>query len=384
MPLKIGREQKLIGTVVSAVVVLGLTAALVPFRPYLNSTEVALALLLVVLITSTVFGSRAGLAASFVGILCFNFFFLPPYYTFTIADPQNWVAFGVFIITALIAGQVSGYASRRAEEAEAQKLEIERLYKELQEAFEKASDAEALRRSEKLKSSLLDAVTHDLRTPLTSIKASVTTLIDTTGGAELNAEDEQELLAIINEETDRLDEFIESIVGVAKLEARALGLRRRASSVDEIVSAAISRIEHRASDRAVNIEIASDLPNVFVDAESMSKVVHTIVDNAVKYSPKDSQVLISAIHSDLDEVLLSIQDQGKGIEPEFRETVFSKFYRGENDQTSGSKGLGLGLAFARGIAESQGSHIYIEDGDTGFATKFVISLPVNTDEYNAE
>src|SRR5688500_8451577 len=93
------------------------TAIQLPFRQYLNPTEVALTLLLVVLLSSTLFGSRAGLAASLAGILSFNFFFLPPFHTLSISGPENWTAFGAFIITALIAGQLSGYARRRAEES---------------------------------------------------------------------------------------------------------------------------------------------------------------------------------------------------------------------------------------------------------------------------
>src|SRR4029453_2367645 len=110
--------------------------------------------------------------------LCFNFFFLPPYHTLSISDPQNWIALAVFLITALIAGELSAREKRRAEEAEIRKMEIERLYVELREAFDKASQAEAIKQSEQLKSALLDAVTHDLRTPLTSMKASATLLIE--------------------------------------------------------------------------------------------------------------------------------------------------------------------------------------------------------------
>src|SRR5438445_4871942 len=104
---------------------------------------------------------------------CFNYFFIPPIHTFTIAEPQNWIAFVVFVATAVAIGQLSSRARNRAEEAEARRIEIERLYRQLTEAFDRASEAETLRRSEQLKTALLDAVTHDLRTPLTSIKASV-------------------------------------------------------------------------------------------------------------------------------------------------------------------------------------------------------------------
>src|SRR5215471_12593760 len=153
------------------------TASLAPFHDQINSTTVALALLLAVLFIATGWGSKPALLASVLGVLCFNFFFLPPVGTLTIADPENWVALVAFLITAITAGQLSSRARRRAVEAETGKKEIERLYNELRSAFERASHAEALRQSEQLKSALLDGVTHDLRTPLTAIKASATTLL---------------------------------------------------------------------------------------------------------------------------------------------------------------------------------------------------------------
>lgn len=155
------------------------TLLLAPFMPgRVNHTTAALALLLLVLLIATRWGIRPAVLVSVVGVLYFNFFFLPPLGTFTIADPDNWVALFAFLVTALVVGQLSARAKQRAEEAEAGQREIERLYRESQEVFARASEAEALRRSEQLKSALLDAVTHDLRTPLTAIKASATTLLE--------------------------------------------------------------------------------------------------------------------------------------------------------------------------------------------------------------
>jgi len=116
--------------------------------------------------------------ASLAGILSLNFFFLPPLGTFAIRDPANWIAFIAFMLTAVTVGQLSGSAKQRAEDAENAKREVERLYYELQDSFERSSQAKALKQSERLKSALLDAVTHDFRTPLTSIKASATAMLD--------------------------------------------------------------------------------------------------------------------------------------------------------------------------------------------------------------
>ncbi len=369
------------------------TFLLAPFHDHVNDTTISLALLLIVLVTATIFGSRPALFASLLGVLSFNFFFLHPVYTFTISDPQNWVAYTAFLVTALVAGQLSSYARRRAEESEQSRREIQRLYNELQSAFEQASQAEALRRSEQLKSALLDAVTHDLRTPLTSIKASVTTLIEDrkTKSKSLKAIDDNffqlddegrgEFLEIINEETDRLNQFIEGIVGLAKVEAGALHLRKTWSQVEEIINNAVDRAKNRLSEHRVLIEIMTEPPAVFVDANSISEVVYTLLDNAAKYSPKESKIKVSARRAGENYVEISVEDQGKGIAAEMREKVFDKFFRAtEGDIHTTSSGLGLGLAIARGIVESQGGKIRIEDGGGEYETKAVFTVPIGDDE----
>src|SRR5258706_1876216 len=200
------------------------TGLLKLFGPHVNPTTAALVFLLVVLFVATAWGSRPAVFASLLGVAGFNFFFLPPFGTFTIRNPDNWFAFFAFLITAFTAGQLSARAKRRAEEAELAKQKIERLYYELQDTFERSSQAKALKQSERLKSALLDAVTHDLRTPLTAIKASATTLLDDqrslkTGEPRLDEEGRQEMLEVIDEEADRLDRFIGGLMELARIEA---------------------------------------------------------------------------------------------------------------------------------------------------------------------
>src|SRR6266576_1381619 len=185
------------------------------FGPHVNPTTAALAVLLVVLFVATAWGSRPAVFASLLGVACFNFFLLPPFGTFANRNPDNWVAFFAFLITAFTAGQLSARAKRRAEEAESAKQEIERLYYQLQDTFERSSHAKALKQSERLKSALLDAVTHDLRTPLTSVKASVTTILSELYAIERNESSatlgharRTEELAASGQNADRLVRFI--------------------------------------------------------------------------------------------------------------------------------------------------------------------------------
>jgi len=348
----------------------------------INSITIALTFLLFILISATFFGRNPALLSSLAAMLCFNFFFLPPVRTWIISDPQNLVAWGAFTITAIVAGELSAYARRRAEEAETQKIEIERLYGELQNAFEKASHAEALKQSEKLKSALLDAVTHDLRTPLTSIKASVTTLLEDQNEKILDEGERKEFLEIINEENDRLNEFIEGIVGIAQIEANALHLRKSWSAVEEIINTALNRARMRLDSFHVSVMVEEDLPSIFADANSVSEVLFTLLDNAAKYSPKNSTIRITARRTAAAAIEIGVEDEGCGIPEEMREKVFAKFFRAgkEDIHTTGGGGLGLGLAIARGIIESQGGKIWIEDASEGFVTRIAFQIPIGDEE----
>jgi K+-sensing histidine kinase KdpD len=357
---------------VSVAAVFLVTMLLEAFQGRINSTTVALSLLLIVLSSATFFGRNPALLASFIAMLCFNYFFLPPVRTWTIADPQNLVAWAAFTITALIAGELSAYARRQTRESK-------RLYEELQSAFEKATQTEALKQSEKLKSALLDAVTHDLRTPLTSIKASVTTLLDSEGGhrtIELDSHGRAEFLEIINEETDRLNGFIEGMVELARVEAGSFGGAGSLSSVEEIISIALDRAADAVKDHDVSVDIKRELPLIRVDAKAIAEVIYNLIENAAKYSPAGSRI---SIRSDSDDrhVTISVNDEGRGIPAEQRGRVFEKFVRLDNGRVDG---LGLGLAIARGIVEAQNGEIRIVDGDNGVGTTFVVMLPVSEDE----
>lgn len=366
-----------------AIPVAAIGAVTVAFRPFhstVSPVTVALVLLLAILLTAAFAGRNPALLASMAAMLAFNYFFLPPVGTWHIADSANLVAWGTFTLTAVIAGELSAAARRRAEEAERGRREIERLYSELRSAFEKASQAEALRQSEQLKSSLLDAVTHDLRTPLTSIKASVTTLLDDRREQILDDEGRTEFLEIINEETDRLNEFIESMVGLAKVEARALGLKARRCGAEEIIVNAVNRARQRLGRHRVEVAVDPGMPPLSADAASLSEVLYILLDNAAKYSPDGSRILVSAEPAG-GRAVISVEDEGRGIPADQRERVFDKFYRGNSGNIhSTGGGLGLGLAIARGIVESQDGRIRIEDGRDGFRTRIVVTVPADSTE----
>ncbi|MDQ5847217.1 MAG: DUF4118 domain-containing protein [Acidobacteriota bacterium] len=380
-------RKRFLGYVVALVVIAVATAVLKVFGGHINPTTVALAFLLIVLFVATAWGPKPAILASLLAAACFNFFFLPPFHTFTIAEPENWIALFVFLVTAITAGQLSAHARRRAEEADAARRETEGLYRELQNTFEQASEAKALKQSERLKSALLDAVTHDLRTPLTSIKASVTTLLDdetsrTTSDrvSDLGHDGRQEMLEVIDEESDRLDRFIEGLMELARIEAGEFQLRKHWGGIDEIFAAAMKRAEPRTYRHHIEASLEHDLPAVNADEAALAEVIYVLLDNAVKYSPAGSHVRLSAKRGSDNEVHLIVEDQGRGIPPELRQRVFEKFFRATHDTTQAkTAGTGMGLAIAHGIVEAHRGRIWIEDGAEGRGTKVVVAVPTNHD-----
>jgi K+-sensing histidine kinase KdpD len=378
-------RKRFLGYVVAVVVIASATAVLKIFGGHINPTTVALAFLLIVLFVATAWGPKPAILASLLAVACFNFFFLPPFHTFIIADPENWIALLAFLVTAVTAGQLSAHARRRAEEADAARRETEGLYRELQNTFEQASEAKALKQSERLKSALLDAVTHDLRTPLTSIKASVTTLLDderstkmSEAAGGLGNEGRQEMLEVIDEESDRLDRFIEGLMELARIEAGELQLRKHWGAIEEIFAAAMKRAEPRTSRHHIEASLEQDLPPVNADEAALAEVIYVLLDNAVKYSAAGSQVRLSAKRESDNEVYLIVEDQGRGIPPELRQRVFEKFFRATHDTDEAkTSGTGMGLAIAQGIVEAHRGRIWIEDGAEGRGTKVIVAVPTN-------
>ena len=387
-------SKQLLGYVAAVVVIAAATAALKALGNQINPTTVALTFLLIILFVAAAWGPKPAVLASLLGAACFNFFFLPPVGTFHIAHPENWIALIAFLVTAMTAGQLSSRAKLRADEATAARQEIERLYRELQDTFERSSQAKALKQSERLKSALLDAVTHDLRTPLTSIKASVTTLLDDhrlskneDDAARLGEEGRQEMLEVIDEEADRLDRFIEDLMALARIEAGEMQLHREWGSLEEIVTAAMKRASPLTKSHHIQWRLFDELPSVRVDERAVAEVIYVLLENAAKYSPPGGIIRLAAQPGQQDMVQLTIEDQGPGIPIELRERVFDKFFRAmrDGDLSGHTPGTGMGLAIAKGIVEAHGGQIWIENvKNDSTGTRVVVLLPTGDVERNGE
>jgi two-component system sensor histidine kinase KdpD len=456
---------------------------------HVNQTTVALSFLLAILAVSAVWGMAVSVFMSVLAMLSFNYFFLPPAGTFTIADPQNWVALFAFLITSITGSQLSSRIRKEADEAHRRRREVERLYRfsrqllgegtviqlmnaipdyivesfeagaaevflpqkdkfyrsgfgaahldegkmkaafmrdeialdaehseyfipvrlgvrpigslgisgsqlsrqsvealgtlvaiaiERARAVEQLGQTEAERQGERLKSALLDSVTHDFRTPLTSMKAAVTSLLTSPNS---DSPQSRELLTIIDEECDRLNHLVEEAGEMAKLEAGEVALDLAPTPVNEIIGAALAHCKGALAGRRVDVRIAPGLPPVRADLERAKEALGQLIDNANLYSPKDQPVTITAELTG-DTVTTSVADRGPGIDDFEQTMIFDKFYRGK-DQRYLVRGTGMGLPIAKAIIAAQQGNISVTS-QLGHGSVFSFTLPVDRGQKDAQ
>ena len=234
---------------------------------------------------------------------------------------------------------------------------------------EKLTKTEAARESDRLRSVLLDSVTHEFRTPLTAIKASAETLLS---DAELDKSQSKDLLVVINEESDRLNRLIGEAAEVAQLDSHQLELHFVPHSIREAVDAALTQSRQALQNHPVQVSVPEKLPQVRMDVDRICEVLMHLLDNAGKYSPAGTPIQVTAELRD-GEVVTSVADHGPGIDDYEQEMIFEKFYRGRNQRMT-IQGTGMGLAIARAIVELHGGKISVTS-QVGRGSLFSFSLP---------
>jgi two-component system sensor histidine kinase KdpD len=232
---------------------------------------------------------------------------------------------------------------------------------------EEAVRAQLLGEVDRLRRSLVGAVSHDLRTPLASIKVSASTLSDPE--ASVNAADVRELAGLIDEQADRLERLVSNLLDMTRIQSGALELRRQPSELRDLFVEALSLLGPSVGDR-VSWLGAAELPLVDVDHLLVRQVLANLIDNATRYSPPDSKVVVDAVPGPDRVVEVSVSDDGAGIPAEERSSIFEMF----NQSEAGGRG-GLGLAIAQAFVDAHGQRIWVDEAVASGA-RFVFTLPV--------
>jgi len=329
-----------------------------------NETTIALSLLLIVLAVATIWGLAESLIASMVATLCFNYFFLPPVGTWSISDPKNWVAMVSFLVVSIVVSQLSERARRKTREALQHQEEKIRL-------GELAKQGEIIRKNEEFKNTLLDALAHELKTPLTSVKACVTAL-RTDGTA--NASEHEELLAIMEEETDRLNGLITELLQMSRVEVGKQRLNRERCHIEDLVNASIQDSAKLLGGRTVEMIAETQLPEVAADRDLIQTVLRYLIDNAAKYSTSGKPVEIRAAQED-GQLKISVRDHGPGLGETELSMVFDRYYRGA-ETAQGIPGMGIGLTIARDIVVAHGGRMWAESRPL-VGSSFIFTLPLD-------
>jgi len=231
---------------------------------------------------------------------------------------------------------------------------------------------EVLQRTDALRAALLSSVSHDLRTPLSSIKAAAYSLQE----KDITWDDESRhsFAVTIEREADRLNRLVGNILDMSRIEGGALKAEKELYPLDELVYHVVNHMQFLLKDRDVRLSVPDSLPPVELDFLQIDQVLTNLIENAVRYTPAGSPIEISAVEQNR-EIRVSVADHGPGIPEEYIERIFDKFYRVSGAKQRGTMGTGLGLAVCRGLVEAHGEHIWAENREGGGAV-FQFTLPL--------
>jgi two-component system sensor histidine kinase KdpD len=469
------KQRWLTARVAASLAVIGTITAVHVLLLRVNPTTVALTYLVAILFIATRWGIAESTLASLLAVVCFNFFFLPPVGTLTIADPQNWVALIAFLLTAIVASQLSGRVRRRSDEAVARQRDLERLYKlsrallltsggtsllsdmarHIADSFElpavamydqqmdvvakggivdvpdiearlrdvarrgvpvqdgsalvvvplqlgsgpmgslaiaggalddtvfqsianlaaigleraasqeMGARAEAARQSGELRATLLDAVAHEFKTPLTSIKAAASDLLESIPTDRR----EHELAAIVSEESRRLQSLVTDAVQMLRIESGGFAVHRSRHTLRRVVAAALDDMAVQLEGHTVVNRVPAEV-TINADGELLQLALRQLLNNAVKYSPATSTIEIDANGHELHELI--VRNSGSVIPEAEQQRIFERFYRGATARRV--PGTGMGLAIVLQIARAHGGTVTVAS-TAAMGTEFRLSLP---------
>lgn len=313
-------------------------------RGHFAEPDFVMLYLLAIVTAATRFGRGPALVASALSVLGYDFFFVTPHFTFAVADQRHLLTFITMFVVGLFISALAEAARTAARKAQ----------------------------TEELRSSILSAVSHDLRTPLAAITGAASTLRERWDG--LAPPQRDELVGAICDEAERLERLVGNLLDMSRLEAGVVVLEREWVPLEELLGVALEQLEGPLKGRVVHTELPPELPLVSGDAVLVEQVFVNLLENAVKYTPAGTPLWLGA-RALPGAVEVTLDDAGPGLPKGAEQRVFEKFYRATPGRGSGA---GLGLAIARGIVEAHGGTLTAGSSPRGGA-RFTLRLPLPGD-----
>ncbi len=362
-----------IGLVCGMLTAMAAIAVLLPLRGELSKATPALVLLLPGVLAALLGGRIAAGIVAAGSAIAFGVLFLPPFGEWKVLDPEDANAVIVFVLVALLVGEVTAREAERRRQAEARTAELEALAARLEQVQreEERLTGELDRLAviaevDQQRSALLRSVSHELRTPLAAIRAVSS---DLQGDAPYDDATRAELLGLVSDEAERLDRLVSNLLSMSRIEAGSFAPERQAVDLPELLAATIARLRRVTKDHRLELDVAPDLPLVDADYTQLDLVVTNLIENATRHSPPRSTIRIGARRVDaLVEVW--VENHGDGIIATDRKRIFEPFRRGH-----GSRSSGIGLAICKAVVEAHGGTIGVTDAHGGGA-RFTFTMPV--------
>jgi K+-sensing histidine kinase KdpD len=347
----------------SAVAVALATLAGVAMSSVVPLPNVSMVFLLAVVFAAARFGIWPALLASGLSFLNYNFFFIEPFHTFTVAQPEELLALVSFLAIAILTSALAGRAKDEATKAA-------RLAEEIVTARTAAE-------TERVRNTLLASISHDFRTPLASILGAATGLIEY--GARLPNAARADLLGQIKDEAEHLDGMVRNLLAITRVEAGALEINRDWLDVRELLHRVVAMAKRHGASQSFDVAVDSDLPFIAADQNLLDQALTNMVSNATRHAGAAAHILIEA-RRHADEIVVSVTDDGPGIDAKVLPHVFERFVRASSGGDAG-EGTGLGLAIVKGIVEAHGGSVAAQSPvRDGHGTRILMRLRLEREQ----
>ena len=341
-------KQKLFSYLTAIAIVTICTLISFILYPYLKDSSLIMVYLLGVIIIALLGQMGPSILASILSVLAYDFFFISPFFNFSISDVQSCFTLIVMLLVAKIISYLTIDVRKHIDDVRKAQTETEK---------------------ERFRNILLTSISHDLRTPLTAIMGSASSLLQS--GKIFSEETHKELAQNIYDESERLNELVNNILKIIRLESGTIKLSKQSHALEEIIEISLDKLENQLANKLVTVQLPKLTPLIPLDNILIGQVFVNLIENAIKFTPADTPIDIS-VDFKVQQATITIADRGPGIHPEEMEKIFDKFYRGQKPETSG---IGLGLAICKGIILAHNGKIWVESRNKG-GSNFCFTLPI--------